>query len=286
MDYIAKPANVTSVKDLDLLAIIRDAEARGYVKSDWYVYGVQAGFEVRTGGVPFTSNSFSLTVNDVTGSSEALPYSGPSCDGGVPPAQGTLNVNGTYVTAGPLHGYGGTWTWVGPESKGMACASPGCTGRPENGEAVSCSSPLNPTALCIAGTITADSTYNSVAGVGFALNQDVSAPGSATGVDGGITPGSVTIPNSITISVEKSGENMAGNLSLRAQLIDPNGIAYCYGGSLTAPVAITKFNTKCWNNSGDFATATTPFTKVDVIVPSSAASDLGFSYCIKDVTIQ
>jgi hypothetical protein len=285
MDYIAKPANVTSVKDLDLLSFVRDAVARGYLKNDWYLYGIQAGFEVRTGGAPFTSNSFSLTVNDVTGSSTPLPYSGPSCDGGAPTAQGQMSVTNNYVTVGPLHGYGAAWSWVGAESKAIACASPSCTGAPAQGEAVSCSPPMGPSSLCVAGTITADPTYQSVAGVGFTLNQDATTA-VAAGVDGGVAPGTITVPNTITISVAKSGDGMTGNLSLRAQLTDPNGVAYCYGGSMAAPIPITKFNTKCWNNTGDFATSTTPFAKVDVIVPSAAASDQLFSYCITNVVVQ
>jgi hypothetical protein len=295
MDYIAKPSNITSVKDLDLLALVKDALARGYVKSNWYLYAVQAGFEVRSGGIPYTSNSFSVTVNDVTGSNEPLPYSGPSCDGGVPVAQqGLMSVKDNYVTAGPLHGYGNAWTWVGAESKAIACGSPVCTGIPEWGQAVSCSPPLGPTAVCTAGTITADKTYQSVAGVGFTLNQDktvavdggVTLDAGAPGVDAGLRVGTVTIPHSIAISLERSGDNMAGNRSLRAQLTAANGDLYCYGGSLVDAIPITKFNTKCWNNTGDYAIASTPFTKLDVIVPSSAASDLEFSYCITNVVVQ
>jgi hypothetical protein len=298
MDYIAQPANLTSVKDLDLLALVKDALNRGYVKSDWYLYAVQAGFEVRTGGVPYTSNSFSVTVNDVTASNQPLPYSGPSCDGGVPVAQqGLMSVQDNYVTAGPLHGYGNSWTWVGADSKAIACSTPVCTGIPEWGQAVSCSPPLGPTAVCTAGTITADKTYNSVAGVGFALNQDKavavdggvavdSGAAGTAGVDAGGPVGTITIPHTIAITVERSGDKMGGNLSLRAQLTAANGDLYCYGGSLNDAIPVTKFNTKCWNNTGVYATASTPFTKLDIIVPSSAASDLEFSYCIANVVVQ
>ena len=54
---------VTSVTNLDLLSFFRDAEVRGYLQSSWYLYAVQAGDELRTGGTPFTSHSFSVLVN-------------------------------------------------------------------------------------------------------------------------------------------------------------------------------------------------------------------------------
>jgi hypothetical protein len=114
MNYIIKPSSVTSVTDLDLNAFIKDATTRGYVKSSWYLYAVQAGMEVRTGGMPFTSDKFRVSINGVTPSTDPLPYDGPSCDGGTPSAEGQLAVSANYVTAGALHGYGSAWSWVGP----------------------------------------------------------------------------------------------------------------------------------------------------------------------------
>jgi len=61
--YLIKPPMVTSVTDLDLLAFFRDAQTRGYLPNTSYLYAVQAGDEIRTGGLPFTSHSFSVTVN-------------------------------------------------------------------------------------------------------------------------------------------------------------------------------------------------------------------------------
>jgi len=125
-------------------------------------------------------------------------------------------------------------------------------------------------------------------GLGFMLNQDQAVDGGVTGVDGGAIPpiGTITIPSSITINVVKSGNNLGGNNSLRAQLVDVDGNAFCYGGVSDTPIPVTKFNTKCWNNSGDYATPSTAFKKLDVIVPSSSSSELDFSYCITNVTVQ
>jgi hypothetical protein len=51
------------VTNLNLLAFFKDAESKGYIKSSWYLYAVQAGIELRTGGIPFSSDSFSVSVN-------------------------------------------------------------------------------------------------------------------------------------------------------------------------------------------------------------------------------
>jgi hypothetical protein len=61
--YLIQPSSVTSVTNLDLLAFFRDAESRGYIQSSWYLYAIQAGDEIRTGGLPFDSNTFSVSVN-------------------------------------------------------------------------------------------------------------------------------------------------------------------------------------------------------------------------------
>ena len=272
MNYILKDPTMTSVTNLNLHEIIQDAVDRGYFQDSWYLYAVQAGSEVRSGGIPFNSNSFSLVINGESPSTTPLPYSGPSCDGGVPSAEGQLSINDNYVTAGSLHGYVSAGTWVGEESKAIACATPSCTDALQ-GIGVSCSSALLPSALCTTGAISADPTYQSVAWVGFNLNQEMAAGGaagfdggagavdggaSAVGSDASIALGSISIPNSITVSVTKEG-SLTGNNSLRAQLTDADGKLFCYGGSMAEPIPIGKFNSACWNNSGDFATSSMAF---------------------------
>ena len=296
LDYIVKGDMLTNVSNFDLGAFIRDAKTRGYVKDSMYMYAIQAGMEVRSGGIPFTSNNFSVSINGVTPSNVAQPDFGPSCDGGLPVVEGLLSVNDSYVTTGALHGYGAAWAWKGPESEATTCISPTCTGDRKTG-AISCTPALPPSALCATGAITADPTYASVAGVGFNLNQEYIVGGApAPAVDGGAAgsstdggavslPAAITIPNTITLSITKNG-TMTGNSSLRAQLTDENGVDYCYGGSMAKPIPITKFNTACWNNTGDFATPTTPFTRLDVIVPSSASTEQDFSYCLTDVVVE
>jgi hypothetical protein len=298
--YMIQAPMVTSVTDLDLNAFIQDAVSRGYVDNSWYLYAVQAGDEIRTGGLPYNHNSFSVAINGATPAAnpDAAAGGGVSCDGGMPTAEGGLVVDDNYVTVGSLHGYAAAWTWVGSTSSAIACATPTCTApdsleiapipgegaAPLTSEAVSCSPAFPQTALCTAGSVTADPTYFSVAGLGFNFSQDMGGDGGAdaSSVDG------ITIDQSITITVEKLGA-LAGNSALRVELTGSNGHYYCaLEGKWTSGVAIpiTKFNTHCWDNSGTFATPDMIFRRVDILVPSSASIDEPFAYCLTNVSVQ
>jgi Glycosyl hydrolase family 12 len=302
--YMIKAPMVTSVTDIDLGAFFKDATSRNIIQNSWYLYAIQAGNELRTGGIPYDSNSFSVSINGVTPQAALTPVTsaGPSCDGGVPSADGTLNVSNDYVTVGPLHGYAAAWTWVGAGSSAIACATPTCMApgslqvtailgngvSPLTAEPVSCSPAFASSALCTAGTVTADPSYSQVAGVGFNLHQDLGVD-AGVDVDGGATSSmdSITIGNSITVSLAKSGTGV-GNSALRLQLTDANNNFYCYGGQLNSgvPIPITQLNTKCWDNSGTFATSSTPFKRVDVIVPGSASTDEPFAFCLTNVSVE
>jgi cellulose 1,4-beta-cellobiosidase len=332
--YMLQSPMVTSVTDLDLNAFFKDATARGTIKDSWYLYAIQAGNELRTGGIPYQSGGFSVSINGITPSmTPVAPTGGPSCDGGVPSAEGGLNVSDNYVTAGPLHGYGAAWTWVGAGSSAIACATPTCTASdslqvtaklsngvaPLTAQPVSCAPAFAPSALCTAGTVTGDPTYNQVAGLGFNFNQGAGAgkggavdggtavdvpaevdaaegdaavegdAGEGAPVDGGAAAslGTITIGKSITVSVAATG-GLKGNNSLRVQLMDVNNNFYCYGGALNSgvPIPIGKFNTQCWSNTGTYATASTLFKRVDVLVPGTASTDQPFAFCLTNVTVQ
>jgi cellulose 1,4-beta-cellobiosidase len=300
--YMIQAPMVSSVTNLDLNAFFRDAVSRGYIQNSWYLYAIQAGDELRTGGLPYDNNSFSVSINGVA---PAIPDAGAetgeaasvSCDGGIPTAEGEMVVSDNYVTAGSLHGYAAAWTWVGSDSSAIACATPTCTApdslqvtailqngaAPLTPKAVSCSPGFAPSALCTAGTVTADPTYESVAGLGFNLSQETESDG---GVDASSVDG-ITIGQSITITVEKSGA-LSGNSTLRVQLTDSNNDFYCYAGQWISGVAIpiTQFNTQCWNNSGTFATSSTLFKRVDILVPSNASTDESFAYCLTNVAVK
>ena len=301
--YMIQSPMVTSVADLDLNAFFLDAATKGYIQNSWYLFAIQAGNELRTGGIPYSSNSFSVSINGVTptanpdGSMENVEAGGVSCDGGMPTAAGGLVVSDNYVTAGSLHGYAAAWTWVGSSSQATACASPACSApnslqmapiigegvAPLTSEVVSCSPAFPPTALCTAGIVTADPTNLSAAALGFNLSQD-------TGGDGGSNAnsvGAIAIDKSITITVEKTGP-ATGNSALLVQLTDSNNNFYCaYDGRRTSgvPIPITQF-ARCWGNSGIFATSNSLFKRVDVLLPSSASQDRSFSFCLTDVSVE
>ena len=75
MAYLLQGPRVTSVSNLDLLSFFQDAEARGLIKESWYLYAIQAGEEIRAGGTPFNSNSFSASVNGSSSGACAAPIS-------------------------------------------------------------------------------------------------------------------------------------------------------------------------------------------------------------------
>jgi Glycosyl hydrolase family 12/IPT/TIG domain len=51
---------VTSVSNLDLGPLSADAVSRNYIDTSWYLIGVEAGFEIWSGGQGLTVNSFSV----------------------------------------------------------------------------------------------------------------------------------------------------------------------------------------------------------------------------------
>ena len=58
----AMTTGTTSVRHLDLQALVADAVSRGYIGSSWYLIGVEAGFELWHGGAGLATNSFSVNV--------------------------------------------------------------------------------------------------------------------------------------------------------------------------------------------------------------------------------
>jgi hypothetical protein len=69
LSYLVQNPSAAPVNNLNILAFIQDAENRKVpgtstlaVTPTWYLYSIPAGIELRTGGIPFTSNSFSVSV--------------------------------------------------------------------------------------------------------------------------------------------------------------------------------------------------------------------------------
>ncbi|HUO57373.1 MAG TPA: hypothetical protein VMV05_04260, partial [bacterium] len=80
-NYIAYLANnpVTQFDNMDILAFINDSVSRGYIQPSWYLAAIEAGNELRTGGVPFGSSGFSANVNGGNcGTSTPTPTNTPT----------------------------------------------------------------------------------------------------------------------------------------------------------------------------------------------------------------
>ena len=178
----------------------------------------------------------------------------------------------------------------------MACATPTCTApgsllvtpvveegaAPLTAQAVSCAPAFAPSALCTAGTVAADPTYLSVAGLGFNLSQDTAIDAGDAALTG------ITIAKSLTVTIQRS-ESVGESSSLRVELTDSNNHYYCaYEGRWTsgAAIPISQFNTKCWDNTGTFATPSMLFKRVDILVPSKAYADQRFAFCLTDVSLE
>src|SRR5208282_5087076 len=53
----------TTFNDVSIMVFINDSVTRGYIQPTWYLAAIEAGNELRTGGVPFTSSGFNASVN-------------------------------------------------------------------------------------------------------------------------------------------------------------------------------------------------------------------------------
>jgi hypothetical protein len=53
----------TGAVEFDLKPFIADAKTRGYLKDQWYLARIQAGFSLWDGGTGLKVNSFSVNVN-------------------------------------------------------------------------------------------------------------------------------------------------------------------------------------------------------------------------------
>jgi len=173
-----------------------------------------------------------------------------------------------YVTAGPWSGWGYAFI-VNPnnlnDTISPSCNDSGCT-------------PTLSAPLCAAGTLAADTTYQSVAGLGFNLNQpEFVADGGSSG------------PTGVTMSGKGLivGFSNPGNTDVRVQLSDPtNTIYWCYDiAGAASPVFIpwASFNTACWDNSGTAFDVSQPVAAIQLIIPSEATTDVAFNMCLSGI---
>lgn len=193
-----------------------------------------------------------------TGGTMAAAGSGGSTGGAACSIASTIATNG-YGMSGTWKGYaytfGGSTTTI----------SPGC----DTAGTMPCFKTAGAN-LCASGTLGADTTYNSIAGVGWNINQEKAAP----------NPVDTVVTTGTGIAVHAAG----GTAGLRVSISDGT-TEWCAplpaGGSGTVPWA--SFNTKCWDGSGTAYTAGTPISKVQILLPSMASTDLPFCICVVSI---
>lgn len=136
-------------------------------------------------------------------------------------------------------------------------------------------------ALCGAGVVPADTTYNNVGGFGFNLNQPTS---------GGDPAPAISSPSTVS-QVVVTFSNTAGT-DLHIQIVQLTGTTqtnYCYEAKgVSSPVTLNaaQFTTACWSSSAPgTAWDGTGAESFQFIIPSQGTVDTTFDACIENVVI-
>jgi len=240
--------------------------------------GTGAGTSTVTGTVSSTSvntgtntGTKTSTVTSVVTSTGVSTGTGTTTSTGcgsatVPTATGSLSVAAGYVTVGTLKGYG--FTWKGDSSNAATCITPTCN-------TLGCTPAFGATAVCGAGTVGADTTYNSITGIGMNLNQP----------SAGGTPGTVVVNTGVTV-----GANITAGLDTARVQVVGGGSNYCAEAGTWAPgtaIPVASFNTACWEPAtGTAQAAGTAIESVHIVFPSSGTADRPFSACLTNVAVQ
>ncbi|MCS7477577.1 cellulose binding domain-containing protein [Umezawaea endophytica] len=107
--------DVDSVRGLDIRAFGKDAVNRAWVKPDWYLIGVEAGFDLWRGGAGNSVDEFEVVV------AEQLPPVGPAaCTASLAidtswPQGFTATIKITNSGARPVEGWTVDWTFPGEQ---------------------------------------------------------------------------------------------------------------------------------------------------------------------------
>ncbi len=133
-------------------------------------------------------------------------------------------------------------------------------------------------ALCAAGVVPTDETYNTAGGFGFNLNQPTA---------GGDPAPSIVTP-AIVSRVVVTFVNTA-NTDLHIQIVQLSGTTqtdYCYEAKgAVSPLTLdaSDFNTMCWTTGGALWDGTGA-ESFQFIIPSEATANVPFDACIQSVT--
>ncbi|WNV88887.1 cellulose binding domain-containing protein [Umezawaea sp. Da 62-37] len=113
---------VTSVEDLDIRAFTKDAQNRGWIKPEWYLIGVEAGFNLWRGGAGNAIDEFSVTVDEPQPAppTTSKPLGPAACSaqltiGTTWPEGFTATIVITNSGGRPLTGWEVDWTFPGDQ---------------------------------------------------------------------------------------------------------------------------------------------------------------------------
>jgi len=176
-----------------------------------------------------------------------------------------LVANG-YFTNGIFAGYGFNWL---ANTTAASNISPDCASNTQCYAGQS--------SLCATGALEVSSNFAATAGLGFALKQ---APEPNA-------PASDWAPTGDGLYVQLSGITNNLRLQLRALGGDADETKrWCApvpkGGIGVIPW--TSFNSRCWDNSGNYFTPSTPIRWIEITDPSSNAATTPIDVCIVNVT--
>ncbi len=253
-----------------------------------------------TGGIAYGGAGIGLGANNSTGGMGGTfdvprPTGGRAATGGASGAGGSnvMPTGGTKATGGYVGTGGTTYTGTGGSTATgtMKIATDGYASIPAGlymlhgyiysfaGGSMS-SIKLDYSTqryFCASGDVAANPTYVSYAGAGVNVNQVMASSGS--------TVDSLVIDAKYIVV---SFTNQAGS-PLRVQLNDASNNDWCYDiSNATSPVtiALTSFNTRCWDNSGSAFMPGTAITTIQLLVPGDSVVDRPFDFCLLGVTFE
>ena len=218
------------------------------------------GASVSTGG---GTGGSAVVVGGSTGGSPVITGSG---SGGAPVVgAGALMAMNGYVMSGPWQGYASTFT--SGATTPPSTISPMC----DPAGTLPCFK-ASGTTVCAMGTVALDSTTNSVAGLGFNVNQVISTTAASPAINSIATTGTGL---SLTISGFKMG--------MRAQIVGPTKTYCAYLAADASMIPWSMFNTACYTPTAAGAfVAGSPIVSVGVIVPSVPTASVPFNVCLLD----
>lgn len=213
-----------------------------------------------------------------TGNAPAAQSGGASSNGGAPSSAGATTAGNTW--AGPpgvattptvVNGYFANGVFAGSCFNWLANATSASSITPDCTTGGPCYT--GQSNICAQGTLEADTTYAATAGMGCALNQapEANAPtADFTPTGDGLYVQLTGNTNGLRVQIRALGGDVDENKRWCAP-VPPGG---------TGKIPWTTFNTKCWNNSGNYFSPGTPIRWIEITDPSSNTATTPIDFCL------